>query len=136
MDVKKVEPKDIRGFTGSNWRVFNEEIGWNFNEEKEFFAVFKENRIVGAARCCVRGGLMQLKSIIVNREFRGQGVGTILLEQIEQSARKNNCPKIILETSAKHQDAIEFYLRRGYQIVATRGEWFFGADWYSLEKLL
>jgi len=134
VQVRRVEPADIRGFTGSNWRVFNEGIGWDFAEEKECFAVFKDNRVVGAARCCMRGGLMVLKSIIVNRDFRGQGIGTALLEQVEDSARRKSCPKVVLETSARHKDAIEFYLRRGYQIVATRYEWFFEADWYSLEK--
>lgn len=76
-----------------------------------------DEELVGAAtyRFDDAGGC-ELMSI--NALAHGGGVGTKLLATVEDEARKKNCTRIWLITSNDNLDALRFYQRRGYRIVA------------------
>ncbi len=48
----------------------------------------------------------------------GRGVGTALLAAVEEAARVAGCPRLWLITSNDNLDALRFYQRRGYRLVA------------------
>lgn len=79
------------------------------------------------------GGLM-IKTLWVNNEFRHQGIGTQLLQQIEQEAREKGATTSFLDTFSFQ--AKDFYLRQGYSIYGTVDGFPKGHDWYYLKKEL
>lgn len=54
----------------------------------------------------------------INAVSQGGGVGTKLLATVEDEARKAGCQRIWLITSNDNLDALRFYQRRDYRIVA------------------
>lgn len=56
----------------------------------------------------------------VARAHRRFGVGTRVLEKLLDQARSRGYRKIVLETTASWDDAISFYLRNGFRLVARR----------------
>ena len=55
------------------------------------------------------------------RSKRGQGVGSAILEQLLNEARGQGYSRVVLETTASWQDAVQFYTNRGFMPVATYG---------------
>jgi ribosomal protein S18 acetylase RimI-like enzyme len=60
----------------------------------------------------------------VQPAYRGSGVGTKLLEQVEQDLQKRHFHWVTLNVSRQNMGAQRFYKRNGYQIVAAEaGRW-------------
>jgi len=71
---------------------------------------------VGAAAYRIEGPECELLSL--NASAPGQGVGTALLDAVEEAARAAGCSRVWLITSNDNLDALRFYQRRGYRLVA------------------
>jgi ribosomal protein S18 acetylase RimI-like enzyme len=57
-----------------------------------------------------------LQSIAVDEEARGEGLGALLMDFIEERARERGAARLSLDVSAKNQGARRFYERRGMAI--------------------
>jgi GNAT superfamily N-acetyltransferase len=58
----------------------------------------------------------RIEDLIVGRQYRRYGVGSLLLSCASDWARKRGCWAIVLETQSSNYPAIQFYLRNGLQI--------------------
>jgi glucosamine-phosphate N-acetyltransferase len=88
------------------------------NNYHKIFVIEKDNKIVGSITCLIEPKFIRnMKSIchiedfIVDKNYRGQGIGNKLLEFIKDFSKKNNCYKIILNCS---EDYINFYNKKGF----------------------
>jgi ribosomal protein S18 acetylase RimI-like enzyme len=61
---------------------------------------------------------MELEIITLNAIVEGKGVGTALLEEVENLARMKKCKRIWLITTNDNVDALRFYQKREYEIVS------------------
>jgi L-amino acid N-acyltransferase YncA len=96
-----------------------------FNDHNGRFAVMiiEDNQeIVGWASLnpysnrCAYTGVADL-SIYIRRDYRGKGVGTLLLKEIEYTAIKNQFNKIVLFTFPFNNFAQGLYRKNGYKEV-------------------
>jgi GNAT superfamily N-acetyltransferase len=58
----------------------------------------------------------RIHDIIVGRQYRRYGIGSLLLSCAADWARKRDCWAIVLETQNTNYPAIQFYLRNGLEI--------------------
>ena len=81
----------------------------------ELYGIFlrdENGKVIGGADGWTWGATCYVKNLIVPETMRGQGLGTKLMDRIEQEAVARQCALIVLET---HDfQAPEFYRRRGY----------------------
>jgi len=64
----------------------------------------------------VADGAFYLQAIAVDKELRGQRVGSVLMDAFEQQARASGSTRLALDVSAKNEGARRFYERRGMTI--------------------
>ncbi|MCH1546931.1 MAG: GNAT family N-acetyltransferase [Flavobacteriaceae bacterium] len=91
---------------------------------KSLFKTFiaeQNQTIIGAAIIYYRystwkGKSMHLEDLIITKEKRNCGVGTLLLSQIINYARKENIKRVSWEVINWNENAIEFYLNKGAKI--------------------
>jgi len=57
-----------------------------------------------------------IEHIIVGRQFRRYGIGSLLLNCADDWARNRGCWAIVLETQNINYPAIQFYLRNGLEV--------------------
>jgi len=81
--------------------------------------------IVGAAVCYIRystwkGPVFYLEDLIVSENYRKQGWGTELLNEIIEFAKKKGYPRVQWQVLDWNETAIEFYKRYNAQF---DGEW-------------
>ena len=70
-----------------------------------------DGQIIGSIRGYIQDGTLHIGKLIVHTDFRGRGIGTHLLQAIEDA-----CPDCRYElfTSAKSEKNIRLYERQGY----------------------
>ena len=81
----------------------------------EGIAAMDGDEIVGLITYRVSGDTCEITSLDSLRE--GQGNGTALLEQVIAIAREVNCLKVSLITTNDNIHAIQFYQKRGFDLV-------------------
>lgn len=80
-------------------------------------AIFK-GRIVGHASYRIVDGGCEITSIAADPPQ--QGIGSALMEAITSEARRSGCRRAWLTTTNDNLDALRFYQRRGFRLIALR----------------
>lgn len=57
-----------------------------------------------------------LQAIAVDSELRGDGLGSTLMDSLEEQARASGATRLALDVSAKNEGARRFYDRRGFVV--------------------
>jgi ribosomal protein S18 acetylase RimI-like enzyme len=64
----------------------------------------------------ISDGDFYLQAIAVDKELRGDGIGSVLMDSFEERARASGASRLSLDVSAKNEEARRFYERRGMTI--------------------
>ena len=102
------------------------EHGFGKNPLFTCFVAEKEEEIVAIALIYFRfstwkGKTVHLEDLIVKQEFRGQGLGTLLLDEVIKYGYSQNVQRICWEVLDWNTSAINFYEKQGAKILK---------DWY------
>ena len=112
---------------------------FNYQIKKESFnniffksLVYYNNGIKGIIVYDLLYDRIEIEYIIVDDEYRKRGIGTLLLNEIEQKGIKN----ITLEVRESNKAAIEFYKKNGYRIETIRKNYYGSENGYLMLKEL
>lgn len=64
----------------------------------------------------IADGDFYLQAIAVDNELRGEGLGAILMDSLEEQARASGATRLALDVSAKNEGARRFYDSRGFAV--------------------
>jgi N-acetylglutamate synthase-like GNAT family acetyltransferase len=121
MNIRRTTSQDIsqlRRFWVEHWG--GEEMVTRGNvyrsEQLEGFIIEDDGAWIGLLTFFVKDGECEVTSLDSLRE--GQGIGTELLNAVEEEARKRNCKRLFLITTNDNLRALRFYQKRGFELVA------------------
>ena len=66
---------------------------------------------------------IEVKRMFVPIEFRGQGIGGLVLKELESWAEELNFSELILETGKAQPEAIRLYQKSGYTLIPNYGQY-------------
>ena len=69
------------------------------------------------------GNDWEVKRMFVQEDARGQGIASIILNELERWAREIDCAKLILETGLAQPEAIALYKKKEYVIMPNYGQY-------------
>lgn len=116
-DSMRVEQARGSDLAGIRWLLECERLPTSdLNEHSlEGFLVCRDGiGVMGAVALEVFESVALLRSLVVDREMRGEGIGSQLTKAAEALARRSGVQSIYLLTTT----ADEFFRRRGYRIIA------------------
>jgi len=88
------------------------EIEWDeIDRDAIHLAAISGGRVVGAARVFSDGAEWHVGRVAVLQQYRGRGVGTLLMRVAEGIAQERGALEVALNAQAP---VVEFYLRLGY----------------------
>ncbi|MBS7174591.1 putative acetyltransferase [uncultured Ruminococcus sp.] len=80
------------------------------------------HKVVATAMCIfcpslIMGGrpFLVIEDVVVSQQCRGQGIGTILFEEIDRLAQREGCSYSMLVSSDFRKEAHQFYGKAGFQ---------------------
>lgn len=71
----------------------------------------------------LKEGVMEVKRMYTQPDWRGRGVASQLLKQLEQWAAELGYHTCMLETGKRQAEAIQLYLKNGYKVIANYGQY-------------
>ncbi len=92
------------------------------NDKNHHIIVAEENgRLVSSVVCVIIPNLTRnvrpyafIENVVTHSEYRKQGYATACLNYARDIAERENCYKMMLLTSAKTEDTLNFYKKAGY----------------------
>ncbi|PWU05105.1 MAG: GNAT family N-acetyltransferase [Bacteroidetes bacterium] len=79
---------------------------------------------------------MEIKRMYTLPVWRGKGIASGVLAELENWARELKYEKCVLETGKRQTEAVELYKRRGYKIIPNYGQYVGIENSVCFEKLL
>jgi GNAT superfamily N-acetyltransferase len=79
---------------------------------------------------------MEVKRMFTNANFRGKGLATQVLTELENWALELGYSRCILETGKRLPDAVRLYENRGYQLIPNYGAYIHMENSICFEKKL
>ena len=116
--IQKTDRKWIHDFIGKHWGsplVVVHETKY-MPEKLPGFIAFSGKRRIGLTTYAIEKNECEL--VTLNSIEPGCGAGSALVEAVKNTAREKGCRTLSLFTTNDNIDAINFYEKRGFQIVA------------------
>ena len=104
----------IDSFSKNYDKEINESIF--YSDEVDGIVAMEEGNVLGYAsihyikKITRKSGIIE--DVVVKENQRGKGIGKLLVKNLIEKAKKNNCDKIILSSSEKN---LKFYEKLGFQ---------------------
>ncbi|REC63470.1 GNAT family N-acetyltransferase [Chryseobacterium pennae] len=102
------------------WEIDSDDINElnTLIEKDSSFGAFADEELQGWIICEHRtwNNSFYIENILINEQYRRQGIGIMLIKSAIKEARKLNCRVIELETQNTNYPAIQFYRRMGFNI--------------------
>ena len=86
--------------------------------------IFKNNIAIGCGAIKPSdSNTLEIKRMYVEPDFRGEGIGSRILSELEQWATDLNYSACILETGKRQTEAIALYKKNNYVVTANYGQY-------------
>lgn len=106
-------------------------------EDHEFYAHFNKTNLLKNAVICYENDIpvgigaykeyepktAEIKRMYTLPEYRGKGIASKIIHELELWAKEENYTTSILETGFKQEDAIYLYQKLGYTIIENYGQY-------------
>ncbi|MBP2098120.1 GNAT family N-acetyltransferase [Enterococcus rivorum] len=80
------------------------------------FVAYYQNEIIGGITAKNFLGEMKIELLAIRSDYQKQGVGGALIQKVKESARKEKCHHLLLNTFS--YQAPNFYLKNGFEQLA------------------
>lgn len=91
--------------------------------EAYMVGAFLKGALIGIGAVKIVDTYGEVKRMFVKDEYRGLSVAKRILQELEAFVSRKNIQRVFLETGNRHDAAIAFYKREGYQQVDSFGNY-------------
>ena len=81
-------------------------------------------KILGFAGILINIDIIEIMNIVVRKEYRNQGIGKKLLEELIIISKRTNLEIINLEVNIKNEIAIKLYKKFGFEQIGIRKKYY------------
>ena len=91
------------------------------NKNIHYFGAVEKGKVLSTCYCVIipnltRGGrsICFVENVVTHKDYRKQGLGRKVIEMAVETARRNNCFKVILQSGSGRKEAHKFYEGLGF----------------------
>jgi ribosomal protein S18 acetylase RimI-like enzyme len=97
------------------WNDPKKDIQRKLNVQSHLFLVgVLEQQLVSSVMAGYEGHRGWINYLAVAPEYQRQGIGRVMMAEVEQLLRNTGCPKINIQVRSSNQDVLQFYQALGY----------------------
>ena len=114
-DVENYVKLELHKYNQKNCKYIRENSSYAHNNKiNGDFIIYDKNTIIGGALGQIIWGWYYLSDFYINEEYRNQGIGTQIIDKIEQFAKENNALGVRIDSW--NFQAPKFYQKLGYKV--------------------
>lgn len=112
-------------FPESPWSAaqFREELS-GVPRNRKYLVAHEQGKIVGYAGIALAGDVADIHNIAVIPEFRGRGIASHLLDELEAWATTKGATALMLEIREGNVEAFPLYQKRGFSVISRRDNYY------------
>lgn len=122
-NIKDILISDFDDFW--NYNILKQELE---NQNSHLFIAKHENKIVGFIGIQFVLDEASITNIVTKKDYRNNGIGSILLDKIIGFSKENNMNSITLEVNENNIYAISLYNKFGFKNVGLRKKYYNGIE--------
>lgn len=107
----------LEGHTVESESAF-QQIFQQIHLEKSFITLYKENEVTAVATVAIEDGWGYVSNVVVNKQFRRQGIAQQLLLQLARWAKDKGAKQLFMQVLAHNEPALKLYEKLGFTILA------------------
>lgn len=104
-----------------NYSVFKSELE---SPTSHYIVVKNNSKIIGFAGIKVTVPDCDIMNIVVKKDFRNQGIGSLLLKELINLSKSLKVQNLFLEVNEKNRPAILLYNKFGFKKISTRKNYY------------
>jgi GNAT superfamily N-acetyltransferase len=104
--------------------------------EGPMWVALQDDTVVGTVSVVPKSAALYIRGMAILPAARGQSIGTLLLEQVEDFASKHSYARLFLSTTPFLTRAIRLYERCGFRRSDKGPYELFGTPLFTMEKML
>ncbi|MDI2034494.1 ribosomal protein S18-alanine N-acetyltransferase [Paenarthrobacter nitroguajacolicus] len=123
-DIRDVEALERRLFPVDAWplQMFIDELAQP--ETRRYVVAEADGEIVGYAGLMCIEPIADVQTIAVVPEFEGKGIGSAMLTELIEEARRRRAADVLLEVRADNPRAQQLYVRFGFEQIHVRPRYY------------
>lgn len=116
------------GLINSFLKEFNQVESSLNNPFKKYVGYRQNNKIISFLCYSLIYDRIEIEYIYTDKQFRKNGLASILLNHLIELGLKNNCENITLEVRESNKTAINFYVKHGFKKLSIRKNYYKNED--------
>lgn len=117
--IKNILNSDFDDFW--NYNILKEELN---NKNSRYLVAKLNNEVIGFAGIKIIIDEADIMNIVVKKDFRNKGIGSLLLEKLMDLSKSLNLNYISLEVNEKNISAIRLYKKFNFKEIGTRKKYY------------
>ena len=138
IEIREPKKEEFDSYYNFRWELLRKPWSQPKGSEKDDFedtayhlVAIDKNKIIGIGRLHKNSDEEgQIRFMVVDENFRNEGIGKAILDKLHEKAKKLNLKKIILNA---RKDAVKFYERQGYKKIAQAHTLFGEIEHFKME---
>ena len=128
--IRNIEKTDIPYLVALEEELLKETVGEEMlaselhNKFARFFVATFNDMVIGYLSCWMVEDTVDIINVVIDKNYQHHGFGQALFSQMEEEAKINNCNNIMLEVKENNNQAINFYLKQGYEQISIRKNYY------------
>ena len=100
----------------------------------KLIACDKNGDVIGTGRARFNSPTeAEIKSMAVEENYRGKGIGSKIISELERRVKKNSAKKIVINS---RESAVDFYKKHGYKVIVDSYNLYGEISHYTMMKKL
>ena len=108
-----------------NYNIFKSELE---NDNSKYIVAKDNDNIVGFAGIWIAIDIAHVTNIVVKKDCRKLGIGSLLLKNLIELCKKINMAEVTLEVNEHNAAAINLYKKFGFEHIGTRKKYYNNID--------
>ncbi|AFK51197.1 ribosomal-protein-alanine acetyltransferase [Thermogladius calderae 1633] len=142
VEIRASREEDIPTLLEIERECFPPDLAYDRSVFEELFTIINGvvlvaevgGRVIGYAAGVVEEGYGHVVSIAVAPSWQGKGVGSLLLEKLEEKLRGLGAACFVLEVAVDNERALRLYTKSGYRVVRVLKGYYGGRDGFLMVK--
>lgn len=132
-DLEKIEDILTTDFDDFwNKKVLKEELS---SSSSKYIVAKINDEIVGFAGLKIVLDEVDIMNIVTKKNYRRQGIGSLLLKNLIMLCENSNIKSITLEVNENNSNAIDLYLKFGFQKISIRKNYYKNQNAIIMKKI-
>lgn len=128
--IRNIENSDIPTLVALEEELLKETVGEEMlaaelhNKFAKFFVATYNNQVIGYLSCWMVEEIVDIINVVIDKTYQHQGYGQALFLEMEKEAKILGCNQIMLEVKETNLQAINFYIKQGYEQISIRKNYY------------